>query len=66
MPRPSEAPVSSAATRVVSAADRPRRAPVRMKGVEAGMTTRKKMSRSVAPRMRAALMRVTSTLHTPW
>ena len=47
------------------AVDRPSRAATRMKGVEAGIVTLKKMSLCLAPSTRAALIRVVSTPLTP-
>ena len=65
MPRPAIAPVDSAAISVVSATDAPSRIAVRMNGRVAGAMTRMKISLSVAPSTRAALISVSSTLMTP-
>ena len=65
MPRPAIAPVDSAAISVVSATEAPRRMAVRMNGRVAGAMTRMKISLSVAPSTRAALISVSSTLMTP-
>ncbi len=66
IPNPCMAPVDSAAIRVVSATEAPRRMAVRMKGREAGAMTRTKMSLSLAPSTLAALISVSSMLMTPW
>ena len=60
IPIPAWAPVDSATRRVVRAADRPRRMAVMMKGMVAGQMTFRKISRSLAPKTRAALIRVVS------
>ena len=65
MPMPAEAPVDSAAIRVVRATETPRRTAVRMKGVVAGNTTLMNRSLSLAPSTRAAFSSVSSTLRTP-